>query len=663
MKLKLSPLWLFLLLLIVLIASSIFIKPYATLSKESFINFYGSTASNTMGLTIPNYVNKVNKLYDNDFFDPTSGNLLRVYASAYNTNTPQDTTGASIDHVDVVDRSGRTTKFPKGQQITTGALISIPNSYLSWTVYSTDGAFSTITSNQVLYCAWGQDTYIHIFDLNNNLNACGFLYSGSGGAPIYTNFNATLPQLGVASTASIPTDLAAYTFDSAVNQVVYKLTPNVVFIPGTGDLRVKDGSGKSMIYNRAGQTISTYSNVSAIEASTKPWIEVDLVGNFLIIYIPNQTKTTIVVLKKSTDGVSFSIVSATRFNADGSIQKDENTVIPLPSDLSTSGGSSSMPSSGSQTGSQTGDATGGLYGNIVTSFNRNFSPDEQASLMDNMMQSLKGALIPGAGGVAVAGPSASMGAGDVGYTNQQISDYILKTQIVPPICPAQTVVCPGCSSSSCASCGSPSAAGPVAAALAPAPASFAPAPARAGSPVAGTPSGFYQGLKEAGSETKGLITSTGSGTADLLRKTGSGAKHLLEETGSGTKQLLEETASGAVGLGKSAVGETVKLGKQAVGGTVDILKDVTGSAVGLVKSAGSEVKDILTGDQGSEYSKQQGIYGTQSGTGGVSGSTSAGYYSQGVQGPQNPWTYNGQLSEKPSSQFIPVTADFSKFSR
>ena len=32
-------------------------------------------------------------------------------------------------------------------------------------------------------------------------------------------------------------------------------------------------------------------------------------------------------------------------------------------------------------------------------------------------------------------------------------------------------------------------------------------------------------------------------------------------------------------------------------------------------------------------------------------------------GPQNPYTYNGTLSDKPSSNYIPITADFSKFGR
>jgi len=671
MKLKLSPLWLFLLLLIVLIASSIFIKPYATLSKESFIGFYGSTASNTAGLTIPNYANPVHKLYDNDFFDPTNSNLLRVYGSEGNTNTPQDTTGATIDHVDLVDRSGKTTTYQKGQTINTGNLTSVPNSYSSWTVYSTDSRFSNITSNQILYCAWGQDTYIHIFDLKSNLNACGFLYSTGAGSPIYKNFNTVLPALRASasstapspssssststsssnnSTSSVSSNASAnnYVMDNEFTNVVsYKITDGILYMPTTGYLRIKDNNGTSTVYNRSGQVITNFLPTDPLQSSTTPWTQVDLVGNQFVIYIPNQTKTTIAVLQKSNDNVSYSIVSVTRFNSDGSVQKDANTVITIPTNLSADGTGTGGTGTGGQMGS-----TDGLYGNLMSSFNRNFSPDEQAFLMDNMMQSLKGVLIPGAG----------HGAGDVGYTNQQISDYILKTQIVPPICPqAPPVVCPGCSSSSCASCGSPSAAAP-----APAPASFAPAPARAGSPVAGTPSGFYQGLKEAGSETGSLLRSGAKGTVDLAKEGTSSAVNVGRDVAKGTLNVGRELTSGTLNVGREVLGGTVGLGREVIGETVGLGKEIVGGTVGAVKDVGKNVAGLFKGEPekiGAQSGGQQGVSGTGVGGAGGAGGTSAGYYAAGAQGPQNPWTYNGTLSEKPSSDFIPILTDFSKFSR
>lgn len=637
MKLKLSPLWLFLLLLIVLIISSIFMKP--STAKESFIGFYGSTAANTTGLTIPNYPNPVNKLYDNDFFDPKNGNLLRVYAAVYNPTSGQDASGATIDHVDIVDRSGKSTTFQKGQPITTSTLTTIPNSYMAWTAYSTDPAFSKITSNQILYCAWGQDTYLHVLDLNNSLNACGYLYSGSGTTPVFTNFNSTLPLLGVAANDTNISNNTYIVDDIFTNMVVYQITSQIAYMPATGYLRIKEKGGNSVVYNRAGQNITNFKPTDTIQSATTPWTEVDLVGNNLVIYIPIQTRTIVAVLKKSSDGVSYSIVTVSRFNADGSLQKDANTLIQIPTNLKAGG-----------------STTGGGDGSINS---------QKLNTDINILKSFFTSIGAGSG-------TSTIGAGDMGYTNQQISDYILKTQIVPPICPQSApVICSGCGSGSCGGgCGSPTASAP-----APTPSSTktvlaaAPAPA----PAPSGHSELYNDVKGAGKEVTGLIKSGVSGTADVLKTTGSevgglvkggvsGSADILRETGSGAKSLLEQGASGTVNLGKSAVGGAVDLSKQAVGGAVDILKDVTKSSVNLAKEAGHETAEILRGEP-----YRVGGQGGRQGAGGYGGygggaAASTGYYGQqGAQGPQNPWTYNGALTEKPTSQFIPITADFSKF--
>lgn len=622
MKMKLSPLWLFLILLIVLIISAIFITPISSLTKESFVSYYGSTASNTSNLAIPNYPNPVDKLYDNDFFDPKNGNILRVFACAYDPSVGQDTTGAGIDYIDVIDRSSNATKFANGETITAGTLQSVPNSYQAWTAYSTDDAYKNITSNQLIYVAWGQDTYLHVLDLNNKLNACGFLYSSSGGAPIYTNINTSLVNLE-SSINDTNIQNNSYVFDNVSNMVVYQLTSKIAYIPTTGDLRIIDTNGKNQIYNRSGQSVTEFSASGAIQSSTTPWVQYDLVGKNMVIYAPNKTNTIIIVLAPNTDGITYSIVSVSRFLSDGSLQKDASSIMPVPTNL------------GSGPGIGIGGDTGGLYGGLISAFNRNFSPSEQANLTDNFMRTVKTAL----------GSSLS----PAGYNEAKgidMNDYILKTQIIPPVCPQ----CPT-AVGICTTCGKPA---PV-----PAPVP-APAPSRSRSPTrSGSPSRFYDGLKEAGSETSDLLKSTGSGTANLLRSTGSGTKHLLEEAGSGGKQILEETASGIVGLGKTAVGETVKLGKQAVGGTVDILKDVTSSTVDLARSAGGEVKEILTGEEDRKYYNQRGMYGRD-------GSINTGYYgkgTQGLQGSQDVWNYNGALPNRGSSVFIPITADFSAFKK
>lgn len=680
MKIRLSPLFLFLLLLIVLIVSYIFTETYKPYSKESFIGFYGSTASNTTGLTVPKYSNPVNKLYDNDFFDPINGNILRVYGTAYDSKTAQDTTGTTINHIDIIDRSGKSTTFTKDQQITANTLTSIPNSYLSWSAVSTDSAYSSITSNQLFYIGWGQQTYIHIFDLSNSLNACGYYYSGTGGSPIYTNFNTILPKMVVApiennknnntyiidnnpendETQNSDTDCANK--DRNPNTYIsYQFTSQILYIPKTGNLRIINKSGNSVIYNRNGQVVSSISSEDTIPSSTTPWTISDLDGNNLVIYIPIQTKTIIAILGLNTDKTTYSLISVKRFNSDGTIQSDENTVVAIPTSGHDGRG-------GRKTGGRSGEKDG-LYGSFLTAFDNNFTSKEKSQMMNNMMRSFKGFMMGNnAGNIGDVG--------DVNYTNQQINDYILKTQIIPPICPQ----CPQFpAGTTCSSCGNvaagPSSRSPVAAAG-----------------PSGSPTTFYKELKELGSETKDLIKSTGSGTADLLRSAGSGTKDLLEDTGSGakdfikdtasgtkdfikdtasgtkgfiedtasgTKQLLEETGSGGKQLLKETAGSITGLAKETASGAVDLTRSAVKGTVGAVKGIGSDIAGLFKDD------REQGRGARAAVGGGAAGGVgSAGYYGgSGAKGPQNPWTYNGLLSEKPTSQFIPITADFSKFSR
>ena len=611
--------------------------------KESFIGFYGSTASNTPGLVIPNYPNKVHKLYDNDFFDPKNGNILRVYAAAYD-NVSQDTTGATIDHIDIIDRSGKTTSFKKDQQITTTTLSSVPNSYLSWSAYSADSGFSNITSNQLLYCAWGQNTYIHILDLNNNLNACGFLYSGTGEEPIYTNFNTTLSKLTPTSSSSSTavadsSNDTAYTYDSEIKQVVYQLTPNIAYIPSNGDIRIIDNSNKKIVYNRAGQSMANYSAVNAIKSATTPWTEFDLVGNYLMVYIPNQTKTTILILNKNNDGVSYNMVSVYRFNADGSIQMDANTVIQVPTNFKVKSSPVSSPA-GSPASAD------GLYNTIISSLNNNFTADEQERITNGFVKTVKGVL--GTGG------------SNFGY-NQNINDYILKTNLVAPVCPA----CPQCpnfpTGTTCTSCGSTTT-------------TKTSSPASSGSPSGknGSPSGIYQDLKRIGGETKDLIEDAASGTVGVGRDLASGTVGLGKEVASGTVGVGREVASGTLGVGREVasgtlgVGRelasgTLGVGRELASGTVGLGKEIVGGTVGAIKGVGSDIAGLFKEDPSSVGGGPAGA-GAGAGVAG-SPSSSAGYYGQNAKGTNNPWTYNGALSEKPSSEFIPITADFSKFGR
>lgn len=212
-------------------------------------------------------------------------------------------------------------------------------------------------------------------------------------------------------------------------------------------------------------------------------------------------------------------------------------------------------------------------------------------------------------------------------TGANMSDYTLKTMIVPPVCPS----CPSCPScggngASCKNCGT--------------------------------------GTKDA----SGAAASSGSSGAGISAED-SELTRLAASTGRGVKELAKDVGTGATGLARETVGGTVGLAKETVGGAVGLAKETVGGALGLVREAGGEVKGLFKGFgptqvRNIQMGQTQGQYGSSQAGGfgpGESGSYSVptrGYRYPG----SDPYSYNGSLVSK-GGNFMPITADFSRFGR
>ena len=227
-------------------------------------------------------------------------------------------------------------------------------------------------------------------------------------------------------------------------------------------------------------------------------------------------------------------------------------------------------------------------------------------------------------------------------------DYMLKTQVVPPVCPA----CPSCpSGGNCNNCG--------------------------GNGGNGTQDSNGNSMvnSKTGSELGGAYGKTLDTAADLLKSAGAGAKSVIDNTMGlsaqavkGTTGLAKDTVQGAAGLAKDTVQGGVGLAKDTVQGGLDIAGDVletgldaggnlaTGTA-GLIRDLGQGGAQInntygSTG-QGSIYGGNSGTYGAPMGSG----------YNTQSRSPLDPYTYNGKLKNRPASEFLPRTADFSSFAK
>ena len=214
------------------------------------------------------------------------------------------------------------------------------------------------------------------------------------------------------------------------------------------------------------------------------------------------------------------------------------------------------------------------------------------------------------------------------------SNYILKTEIVPPVCPS----CPACPDNvTCTNCGG-----------------------QGGSGTLATDGRSIVDEHQGGKRKGGLVREVVSGTTGLVRDAASGADELARDAVSGADDLARDAVGGTVGLAKDAVGGTVGLAKEVVGGTVGLAKDTVSGAAGLLTGAASGVAGLFKTNPmqlQTNSINQGGIINPNMQA--DSGRRPRGSMPQSVDNTN----YFGALPNKPSTNYMPVTADFSAFSR
>jgi len=218
------------------------------------------------------------------------------------------------------------------------------------------------------------------------------------------------------------------------------------------------------------------------------------------------------------------------------------------------------------------------------------------------------------------------------------SNYLLKTEVVPPVCPT----CPSCPAGSgvCTNCG--------------------------GNGGSGTKTG-------SGDSASSLARDAGTGATNLVRDGADGATNIARDTASGTLEVGKDVVSGTkdtVGQVASGTGEFVKDGASGVYGAA---KDVTQGTVGLGRDIVQGVGGIFGGGSGGAgpSTANGGYYNSYGGPGGngypqPGPQVPGGYMNPGqYQTPgQDPYSYYGAVPGKASgANYMPRTADFSSFGR
>lgn len=653
---KLSPVVIFLIILLVLALSIIFGKwlsnPYAISAKhdscelygkEGFLQYYGANSAfdtfnrSSLVVKIPQYSTEkaVHKLYDNIYYDPTNGAVI-VLDGTQMSGVANDTKGTSITSMTLFERTGANlgkqsiTSVPKApNQTDLSKITSIASSYKSFIIVSNVGS----NRYELVYIPWGTETFLHLIDLNTRRHLATFAYDKNGGIVstsnnIGENTISTSQEVAVfpdrLTIQSAPSSNNRNHKDDSSSMVVpkysstkylYQICENLKYDPVSGQMLsiyTPSGTGshnaagfmsptKVAVYGRIRtsdrtptktdyvlsdsnsenvQTIPTppvITNVAGFSAGVVDTVET----NFTVLYIAVGDRTVLAAIYPTSKTVSeneYDILNVVRFNSNG--YKDEGK-------------------SGASSGSM---------------FDKNKDGTGSTSEYLQLLMYLQGA-----GGTG----------SDNLYSNKFTNDYMLKTQVVPPVCPT----CPSCplGSGVCTNCG--------------------------GNGGSGT-----QGAENESGGGKGptlgqIVEDTGSGTKQLLEETGSGATNLVRDAGGAAAGLGVSAVQGTVGLGKDIVGGTVGLGKDIVGGTVGLGKDIVGGTVGLAREAGSGIANTFGKMNPTQVSNING----SSGAGGGYQSAGSGRGSNVSTGADHT-SYFGALPPK-GANFIPVTADFSKFGR
>jgi len=682
------------------------------LNLEGFISFgKNNTSMDTM--SIPQYSSSyVNKLYDNIFYDPKNGNLIEVDGDGGNV-----VTGNTISKLYVTPRTTPGTTSVYEVSTTTNNIINLStstntiSSYNSW-LYPTQ--CKNTDNYSVLYIPYGTDTLIHIIDNTTSMNVgtFGFL----SGATAKNHLYATTDKINLGNFASdndLNNDkLVNESYYDAVNNV-YQISKYVKYDISNANLVIQSSPNPKSIYvyDRYGYQSKpitsagtfTASKTSISDVKFDSWLATDSLGNQMVVYIGFGTKTIIALIRKDTLSGSYVLANVKRFENNG-VYDSKGLLITTTALLSgmsgtTDSGPTSCPNSNATSTTTTSGITpttastmnptslatqqqltslyndlalidvsnnpsaavavvkaslgqitqnGGvaastpLVTQLATAFSSatpNKDPKVLAATLTGIMQQQSQQLQQSqstngniqsqaiAGIPQYSGANPSFGAGittssgesnalseyfkwywywkaNPSPNNEYSQDFVLKTSIVPPVCPS-CPSCPSCSQNGgiCTNCGGQGGSGTI---------------SSSGNTIIQT---------DTRTNIPGAISSLGNTAGGIANKALDTTENIVDEAGN--------------------------LIKGAVTGTVGLAKDTVSGAAGLLRDAGSGVKDVLTAHPTQINSRQ---IETQPYGGKAYGSTS-----YGGSGATN-YNYYGALPSK-SSNFIPITSDFSSFGK
>jgi len=609
-------------------------------SMEGYVNYrYSLNPNSTAVIKLYNPSTNLVKIFDSFYYDTTNANVIVVNGSSSVASAPYSTSPAQVNNdssenlissIWVYDRNPnispvfllQTSGTPVTQTSDSSKKSSIDSLKSSMTIASPE-------NTEVIYVSWGTNTYLISLDCSavNSTVLFGnyFYYSGS----VSSANSANRLDLSFSPTSSMYVDKAGT--DGTLMMAgqysknkIYQITNDMYYDYRNDNIVLLDidsnnsNNNKTYVLKRKTTTaIYDYNSydlsynigapdterteISSMKHSSTnvPYIVQPKQSTVLALVWPTGDNTLIATIHKTPQAQQYgSGVNSNRYNL-------YSVARFTPSGIDAA---STTPVTSGTDASANKDASG-VDQNVLDAFTKWY-------MYWNKYYDKNTA--------------------ENGYSD----DYLLKTQIVPPVCPS----CPSCTSGNgvCTNCGGQGGSGTQ---------------SSGGSSLADVkgPSSAIASVAQTGGTAYGQ-------TLDTLKSAGSGATNLVRDVGTGAL-VAGAVGVGAVGAAGSQVyGDVKEAGSTIYGDIKGGIGSVAGGVGNVVSGIGSGVKTLFEprfgyqqsyGGPTAQTASQYGYVPTQNYM------TQSGTYNQGR---YDQFSYGGASPSK-GSNFIPLTADFSSFSK
>lgn len=552
MKFRITPLTIFILLLVILVVLIVFHNS-SFLQKEGFVSFLQNKPEATQQ-TIPQYNpnDKVYKLYDNLYFDNKNGSLIDITSTQFTGNV--DLVGNTITTMAVLPRGSSvsyTYEFSSPNQKISTPDATLASSYTPL-IHETDGVNTDTYS--VLYMPWGKKTFLHVLDTTTTpvKNEASFLFSDT--SVVYSKLLDGTEIYVSTGTEDLDTNNSKEVSLSMYNsnRKVHQLSKFVHYDMKNGNIIVAGENESIDVYKRGEKNKMT------------------------MMKRDSNDKTEI----KTGDNDEYKSV-----DFDVQMYQDKlggNTVMALSQSFET----------------MVAIVGNGPDGKVTIKYLQRFNPngiDDGSQINTSSNEDNK----------------------DDNDENDDLdlNDYMLKTQIVPPVCPA-CPSCPACDfEGACSNCGGNGGSGTLS--------------KKGESTVQGDDvSKKSQSIGDAATGAVGTAGEVASGTVGAVGNVATGAVGAAGDVATGAFGAVGDVASGALGAVGDVASGIVGAGKKVIDAAADnTQRSGTGPSAGASSSPNQQMTQVMP------------------------------------QGSTDPYSYYGQLPYKKPSEYMPITADFSSFGK